>query len=539
MCHGNADDPPASDKQAEETARNVLAVLGRLTPLERQVAGILLRGPDMFGVSKTEFDALQRALLALQADPNRASPEDWEAFRRGCREYFKKASPPECEDPAPSGAGGTAPELPAPQPGIIYVYALTQPDTGEVAYIGRTNHPRSRWITHCRTKDHWRAVGRWLISLREQGLRPGISILEAVPDSAWQDAERRWIAYYRAQGVRLVNGTAGGNGNRGGHQFSESHRQHISESRKGKTYSEEGLKNLRAAASARSARYREAGIARHHTPEARAKMTERIREAALRNYPITIGGVSKIVSQWAADAGLSTQTVRNRLRNGWDPAQAVSTPPRGRPRQVKPETCAKISAAQRGRPGKKGWTHGEAAREKISAANLKKRGRIWEGFRRPDGSPVSAFTNLTAFAKEHSLGIQAMHRLYHGKLGCYKGWTCDRGDALPAKDSALTDEARQKLREAALARHARKRAALTEGEKPSVARNDWPPLISPEGSQVEVVGSLRSFCLVRGLCYSSIHRLCLGKYKSYKGYTCPRPVDAPAAAPIMTAGGKP
>lgn len=45
------------------------------------------------------------------------------------------------------------------------------------------------------------------------------------------------------------------------------------------------------------------------------------------NHLITFEGVTKTLKQWADYFGISDRTVRDRLRRGWDPVRAITTPP--------------------------------------------------------------------------------------------------------------------------------------------------------------------------------------------------------------------
>jgi hypothetical protein len=47
------------------------------------------------------------------------------------------------------------------------------------------------------------------LSLVSIGLHPLLEIIESGSGDGWANAERRWIAFYRASGARLVNGTDG------------------------------------------------------------------------------------------------------------------------------------------------------------------------------------------------------------------------------------------------------------------------------------------------------------------------------------------
>jgi hypothetical protein len=46
------------------------------------------------------------------------------------------------------------------------------------------------------------------------------------------------------------------------------------------------------------------------------------------NRLIDINGVSKNVTQWSLECGLSRMTIYGRLKNGWDPVAAILTPSR-------------------------------------------------------------------------------------------------------------------------------------------------------------------------------------------------------------------
>jgi hypothetical protein len=361
-----------------------------------------------------------------QAPPFDMRPA-WDTFEAETREALKQHEAEESDAPPPSGGG--ADRLPDPQSGFIFIYALTHPETNAVSYIGRTNQPHVRWRRHCRTEDRGRALGRWIIALRDQNQKPQMRVLEMVPESEWQEAERRWVAHYRSQDAPLMNGTDGGNGSRHGLQFSPTHCKRISEGRRGIAYTPQALENLRQAAKERAQRYRASGQKRTMSAEQRAELSERTKRQMLAAYPLTIAGVTKTRAQWARENGIQPATIKSRLERGWDPVAAVTTParigcPLGRP--VSAETRAKIGQSNRGKKHAKGWNHSEEAREKMRARSLAHSGRLWEGFQRPDGSPIEAFPNLHAFCAEHGLLVSSMHAVYHGRCRQHRGWTCRR-----------------------------------------------------------------------------------------------------------------
>lgn len=93
------------------------------------------------------------------------------------------------------------------------VYALHDPN-GDVRYIGISKCPEDRLRRHyreCRTGTTHK--NNWLRALLESSEAPMYSILEWTDD--WNEAEKRWVAYFKASGAKLVNGTEGGKTHRG------------------------------------------------------------------------------------------------------------------------------------------------------------------------------------------------------------------------------------------------------------------------------------------------------------------------------------
>lgn len=97
-------------------------------------------------------------------------------------------------------------------PETTFIYALVDPETNEVRYIGKANNPQERYKRHLRKdEDHFHKT-HWINKLRSQGLKPTLQILEEVPYAHWGERERYWIAFYRAQGCQLTNLAEGGKG---------------------------------------------------------------------------------------------------------------------------------------------------------------------------------------------------------------------------------------------------------------------------------------------------------------------------------------
>lgn len=205
------------------------------------------------------------------------------------------------------------------------IYALSDPRTGAVRYVGWTINLRTRIRDHLKPS---RLAGtqrrdRWLKALGSAGLQPSVIILEHVA-ADWAAAERKWITHFRREAADLTNLTDGGEGAVGRRHTLDARRR-MSEKRKGKKPSPLAL--LRA-------KEKNSGITR--SPETIAKM-----KAA---------GVGKWIRSFQVRAVLS----------------AVASA-----RTYSAETREKIGAAHR---GKKRGPMPQQVKDKLSAAN-KGRGR--------------------------------------------------------------------------------------------------------------------------------------------------------------------
>lgn len=95
---------------------------------------------------------------------------------------------------------------------MVYIYALIDPFSKEIRYIGKSTRPKERLANHCNEKaKSWR--NHWIQSVLRKGKRPEISILETISkDSDWQAKEKEWIKIGREKGWKLTNCTDGGDG---------------------------------------------------------------------------------------------------------------------------------------------------------------------------------------------------------------------------------------------------------------------------------------------------------------------------------------
>lgn len=96
-----------------------------------------------------------------------------------------------------------------------YIYTLSDPTTGEVKYVGKTKDTKDRIRRHM-SKDHlrdsWTSKNKWLLWLKNQGLKPEIEILDEGDKENIDNLERYWIGQLKQWGYKLKNETEGGDG---------------------------------------------------------------------------------------------------------------------------------------------------------------------------------------------------------------------------------------------------------------------------------------------------------------------------------------
>lgn len=94
-------------------------------------------------------------------------------------------------------------------PNQVAIYALCDPRTGGMRYIGKANNPDARLKSHLRdARKRTTPVYRWINKLLREGVSPSMVVLAWTHD--WRAEERALIAKHRAGGVRLLNVAEGG-----------------------------------------------------------------------------------------------------------------------------------------------------------------------------------------------------------------------------------------------------------------------------------------------------------------------------------------
>lgn len=77
---------------------------------------------------------------------------------------------------------------------MIYIYTLSHPITNEVRYVGKTINVNRRFKQHLHDKRCSHKAS-WVKSLKNEGLKPIMTILETCSDN-WQEREIYWMSQY-------------------------------------------------------------------------------------------------------------------------------------------------------------------------------------------------------------------------------------------------------------------------------------------------------------------------------------------------------
>jgi hypothetical protein len=133
---------------------------------------------------------------------------------------------------------------------MIFIYALVDPFTFKVRYVGKTICPEKRYTRHLRSGNPDKMA--WIEGLRKRGFKPVFHILDVLKDDAnWQERERLWITYFRESDCCLLNADNGGNG---GRVITERTRQRMRVTHLGFRHSESTKEKLRLIVTGRKQR---------------------------------------------------------------------------------------------------------------------------------------------------------------------------------------------------------------------------------------------------------------------------------------------
>lgn len=95
----------------------------------------------------------------------------------------------------------------------VFIYTLSDPNTGLVRYVGKTDNLKRRYNEHFKNarlcKTH---VQCWIHGLRNKGERPEMDCIDTVLMGEFKFWEQYYISLYKSWGFDLTNLTIGGDG---------------------------------------------------------------------------------------------------------------------------------------------------------------------------------------------------------------------------------------------------------------------------------------------------------------------------------------
>lgn len=86
----------------------------------------------------------------------------------------------------------------------VSIYALRDPRTNEIRYVGQSRRPDNRMKAHRRDKDG-SARAQWVSELKGEGLEPQCEIVSVVPAAEADWSEQWFIDGFRGDGHQLLN----------------------------------------------------------------------------------------------------------------------------------------------------------------------------------------------------------------------------------------------------------------------------------------------------------------------------------------------
>jgi hypothetical protein len=94
-----------------------------------------------------------------------------------------------------------------------FIYALCEPDTNKIRYVGKSNNPQERLKRHVGMYEpNQTHKQNWVRSVLEQGKSPSLLVLEKVDTTEWEGREIWWIEKCKKEGIQLTNIAKGGFG---------------------------------------------------------------------------------------------------------------------------------------------------------------------------------------------------------------------------------------------------------------------------------------------------------------------------------------
>jgi predicted GIY-YIG superfamily endonuclease len=86
----------------------------------------------------------------------------------------------------------------------VYIYALTEPNSKVVRYIGSSTNPEKRYLSHYYSNHNGRKFA-WVKSLRERGEKPGLLVIAKTDSKNRKAVENSYILFFLDAGADLLN----------------------------------------------------------------------------------------------------------------------------------------------------------------------------------------------------------------------------------------------------------------------------------------------------------------------------------------------
>ena len=97
---------------------------------------------------------------------------------------------------------------------MTFIYALVDPETDEIRYVGKADSVKERFASHMREAKQGKHSYKcaWIRQVIEKQQMPKLIVLEEVSQDEWKKAEIYYIAEFKKLGHNLTNIAKGGEG---------------------------------------------------------------------------------------------------------------------------------------------------------------------------------------------------------------------------------------------------------------------------------------------------------------------------------------
>jgi len=95
-----------------------------------------------------------------------------------------------------------------------FIYTLSDPISNEIKYVGKTKDLKDRLQRHMRDSylNELTLKNNWLKKLKNNNLKPIMEVLDQGDENNIDELEIYWIGQLKTWGIKLKNGTKGGDG---------------------------------------------------------------------------------------------------------------------------------------------------------------------------------------------------------------------------------------------------------------------------------------------------------------------------------------